>query len=70
MSICGEIENTENAIKSLRTKEFNIKFKSSGLTDEERLKTVNTIREEILEETVRLNKLLELANNAEGSHRA
>jgi hypothetical protein len=70
MSICGEIENTENAIKSLRTKEFNIKFKSSGLTDEERLKIVNTIREEILEETVRLNKLLELANNAEGSHRA
>jgi hypothetical protein len=70
MSICGEIENTENAIKSLRTKEFNIKFKSSGLTDEERLKIFNTIREEILEETVRLNKLLELANNAEGSHRA
>lgn len=70
MSICGEIENTENAIKSLRTKEFNIKFKSSGLTDEERLKIVNTIREEILEETVRLSKLLELANNAEGSHRA
>ncbi len=70
MSMCGEIENTENAIKSLRAKEFNIQFNSIGLTDKERLTIVNTIREELLEETVRLNKLLELANKAEGSHRA
>ena len=70
MSMHGEIENIENAIKSLRDKEFNIQFKSSGLTDKERLTIVNTIREEILEETVRLNKILELVNKAEGSHRA
>lgn len=70
MSICGEIENTENAIKSLRAKEFSIQFNSGGLTEEDRLTILSTIREELLEETIRLNKLLELVNKSEGSHRA
>ncbi len=50
MSMCGEIENTENAIKSLRAKEFNIQFNSIGLTDKEDY-DVTSIREELLEET-------------------
>ncbi len=70
MSMCGEIENTENAIKSLRAKEFNIQFNSIGLTDKERLTIVNSIREELLEEDCKVEQLLELANKAEGSHRA
>ena len=65
MSMCGEIENTQNEIQILKAEFFVLSFRSGHLSEIERAIKIEDVREQLITATQHLNSLLEAVNNLE-----
>ena len=65
MSMCGEIENTQNEIQNVKSAVFDLSYMSDHLSEVERAIKIEDVREQLITATQHLNSLLEAVNSLE-----